>query len=234
MKLISALALSISPLAVLLIPLQAGEALFTTSVAEPTELDDNLLIPKIDPVILSIDWNNPGQEALKQLGHLHQVRKNAHQEWFDIQLLNSEHNILHTISPIQIGIQKDANGQLRTFGVPRFLLGEGARGVPGIPLIAGPRRVAYGYPRIWDFRWEPASGQRPLQHEIRVTYEVLFIDNDGNKTKSNDNIYYKTGLCYIPITFPGDNNYTIAIRARNDLGVSDWSSNIHVTCVSTP
>jgi hypothetical protein len=234
MRCIPDLAFPIIMQVVFLIHLQAGDALFIPSEAEPTKLDDNLLFPKIQPAILSIDWNNPGQEALEGLRQLHIVRKNLYQEWLDIQSFDDKSTILHTIAPIQVGIQKEAGGRLKAFGVPRFLLGGGAGGLPGVPPITGPRRVAYGYPRIWDFRWEPATGQRPLQYEIRVAYEVMFIDKDGIKTKGNENTYYKTGLCYIPITFPGDNNYTIAIRARNELGVSDWSSGITLTCVSAP
>jgi hypothetical protein len=79
-------------------------------------------------------------------------------------------------------------------------------------------------PRFVDMRWEPSSGEYPMEYEIEVSNGQYDIGYDANARFS----YYVSAvhhsrLPHLSIAFEGSDGRW-RVRAKNRLGESDWSA----------
>jgi hypothetical protein len=78
-------------------------------------------------------------------------------------------------------------------------------------------------PRILDLRWAPCSGQHPMAYdmEIGLGNATCFEEAEFSENAYDQQTVLKS--THVTIMFPGCQRGRFRIRAKNALGVSDWS-----------
>ena len=87
-------------------------------------------------------------------------------------------------------------------------------------LLTPPDRSQFSYyPRLVDLRWTPSAGDEPVAYEVELEIEA---ERQG-RLQFRPERQWTTGIPYHPITFSGEQAGRWRVRARNQLGASDWS-----------
>jgi hypothetical protein len=100
-------------------------------------------------------------------------------------------------------------------------------GRPTTPKLIYPRdRTTFDhYPRFVDLRWKPSSGKYPIEYAIEIQmgqYEVRGADGNSVLVYHNaDDLVSE--LPYAAFAFRGRNPGRWRVKAKNELGESEWS-----------
>ncbi|MGA2581636.1 MAG: outer membrane protein assembly factor BamE [Tepidisphaeraceae bacterium] len=93
-------------------------------------------------------------------------------------------------------------------------------GRPSKPQLILPQdRAQYShYPRLVDVRWQPCSGQYPIEYTVEVG---LSMSHEGNYTDHVSHIGLYPPYCLI--LFPGSQPGRVRVRGINQIGEGEWS-----------
>lgn len=100
-------------------------------------------------------------------------------------------------------------------------------GKPTTPVLIYPRdRAKFDhFPRFVDLRWQPSSGKYPIEYAIEIQsgqYEVRKAEKNAVLVYHNaDDLVSE--LPYAAFSFGGKNPGRWRVRAKNELGESEWS-----------
>jgi len=94
-------------------------------------------------------------------------------------------------------------------------------GLPTVPemIIPTERAIFSHYPRILDCRWFPSSGVFPITY----TVECGFGESFESECFTDEEIESGLEIPFLIATFGGANTGRYRVKAKNELGESDWS-----------
>ena len=93
-------------------------------------------------------------------------------------------------------------------------------GKPSKPEVVIPQQGARfcHYPRLLDIRWHPCSGAYPMVYSVELGLAM------SDMTDFHDHLVAEEIQDpYLVLMFPGSQPGRIRVRARNELGVGEWS-----------
>jgi hypothetical protein len=85
------------------------------------------------------------------------------------------------------------------------------------------------FPRVADFRWQPAVGEYPMSYWIEISVEQPPLVDDSGQDVSTKPRYFclgstRTEVPYFCTELPGSQGYKWRVRAANRHGKSDWTA----------
>ena len=116
-----------------------------------------------------------------------------------------------------LGFDKDGKVLLKSDPFDNKLSMDGTPSKPELIIPQEQARFSH-FPRVVDVRWNPCSGAYPMTYEAEVGSAWPGTDNFEDREHSG-----RLDQPYFSLLFSGSQPGRVRVRARNDLGVSEWS-----------